>query len=103
MAQVRLSSRLKSHPACLSSDGDLSLEMEKVLNAMPSDQKVKAQRVLELNASHPVFQKLRELQREDSQRLETYTSLLYNQALLMEGLPVEDPIAFSNQICELMQ
>lgn len=103
VAQVRLSSRLKSHPACLTSDGDLSLEMEKVLNAMPSDQKVKAQRVLELNASHPVFDKLKALLKEDSQRLETYTSLLYNQALLMEGLPVEDPIAFSNQICELMQ
>ena len=76
VAAVRLSSRLKSHPVCLTSDGELSLEMEKVLNAMPTDQKVKADRVLELNADHPVFATLTALAETDKEKLATYTSLL---------------------------
>ncbi|MBQ8905388.1 MAG: molecular chaperone HtpG [Ruminococcus sp.] len=103
VAAVRLSSRLKSHPVCLTSDGELSLEMEKVLNAMPTDQKVKADRVLELNADHPVFATLTALAETDKEKLATYTSLLYNQALLIEGMSIEDPVAFSNAICELMK
>lgn len=99
---VRLSSRLKSHPVCLTSDGELSLEMEKVLNAMPTDQKVKADRVLELNPEHPIFTKLTALYADDKDKLGHYAELLYNQALLIEGMPVEDPVAFSNLICELM-
>lgn len=99
---VRLSQRLKSHPVCLTSDGDLSLEMEKVLNAMPTNEKVKAERVLELNAEHPVFRKLTELAKDNPDKLEAYSKLLYNQALLIEGMPVEDPVAFSNAICDLM-
>ncbi|MEG1428923.1 MAG: molecular chaperone HtpG, partial [Hydrogenoanaerobacterium sp.] len=94
---------LKSHPVCLSSGGEISLEMEKVLNAMPNDQKVKAERVLEINANHPVFKKLKELEGTDAEKLKSYTQLLYTQALLIEGLPVEDPVAFSNQICDLMK
>ncbi|MEG0271798.1 MAG: molecular chaperone HtpG [Hydrogenoanaerobacterium sp.] len=100
---VKLSGRLKSHPVCLSSGGEISLEMEKVLNAMPNDQKVKAERVLEINANHPVFKKLKELEGTDAEKLKSYTQLLYTQALLIEGLPVEDPVAFSNQICDLMK
>lgn len=101
--QVRLSSRLKSHPVCLSSDGALSIEMEKVLNAMPNaENKVKAERILEINASHPIFETLTKLFSEDKDKLKTYTGLLYTQALLIEGMQVEDPVAFSNAVCELM-
>ena len=99
---VVLSKRLKSHPVCLSNEGMLSIEMEKVLNAMPNDQKVKAERVLEVNASHPIFEKLSKLYAEDQERLKTYAQLLYTQAELIEGMPVEDPVAFSNAVCELM-
>ena len=99
---VVLSKRLKSHPVCLSNEGMLSIEMEKVLNAMPNDQKVKAERVLEVNASHPIFEKLSKLYAEDQEKLNTYAQLLYTQAELIEGMPVEDPVAFSNAVCELM-
>lgn len=99
---VVLSKRLKSHPVCLSNEGMLSIEMEKVLNAMPNDQKVKAERVLEVNASHPIFEKLAKLYAEDQEKLKTYAQLLYTQAELIEGMPVEDPVAFSNAVCELM-
>ena len=99
---VVLSKRLKSHPVCLSNEGMLSIEMEKVLNAMPNDQKVKAERVLEVNASHPIFEKLAKLYSEDQEKLKTYAQLLYTQAELIEGMPVEDPVAFSNAVCELM-
>ena len=98
---VVLSKRLKSHPVCLSNEGMLSIEMEKVLNAMPNDQKVKAERVLEVNASHPIFEKLSKLYAEDQEKLKTYAQLLYTQAELIEGMPVEDPVAFSNAVCEL--
>ena len=99
---VRLSQRLKSHPVCLTSEGALSLEMEKVLNAMPTDQKVQADRVLEINPEHPIFAKLIQLQKENPDKLKAYAKLLYDQALLIEGMSIEDPVAFSNQICELM-
>ena len=99
---VRLSSRLKSHPVCISSDGQLSLEMEKVLNTMPTGEKVQAERVLELNPDHPIFAKLESLLTENPAQLASYAELLYQQALLMEGLPVEDPVAFSKLICDLM-
>ncbi len=100
---VRLSKRLKSHPVCLTSDGPLSLEMEKVLNSMPTDQQVKADRVLEINSSHPIFEALTRLEGKDPEKLKTYAFLLYNQALLIEGLAIEDPAAFANAICELME
>ncbi|MDE5945737.1 MAG: molecular chaperone HtpG [Oscillospiraceae bacterium] len=102
VSKVRLSSRLKSHPVCITSEGEISLEMEKVLNAMPSDQKVKAQRVLEINPDHPIFEKLNNLYANDKDKLGKYAELLYNQALLIEGLPIENPSEFANLICELM-
>ncbi len=101
--EVRASSRLKSHPVCLSSDGALSIEMEKVLNSMPNDQKVKAERVLEININHPIFKKLTALLAEDKEKLKQYAGVLYDCALLIEGLPIEDPVAYTNAICELMQ
>lgn len=100
--EVRLSQRLKSHPCCLTSDGDLSLEMEKVLNAMPTDNKVKAEKVLEINPDHDIFGKLKELYNDDKDKLKKYTELLYTQSLLIEGMSIEDPVGFSNMICDLM-
>ena len=102
VAEVRLSQRLKSHPVCLTTKGGLSIEMEKVLNAMPMDQKVKSERVLEINAGHPVLETLKKSYEADKDSIKVYAELLYNPALMIEGLPVEDPVAFSNSICELM-
>ena len=102
--KVQLSSRLKSHPVCLSAEGAITIEMEKVLSAMPQNenQDVKAEKVLELNASHPIFEKLKTLYAEDKDKLRDYTKLLYSQALLIEGLSVENPVEFANLICGLM-
>jgi len=102
IVEVRLSKRLKSHPVCLSNSGDISIEMEKVLNAMPNNQKVKAEKVLEINANHRIFEKLQTLYNEDKEKLKSYSNILYSQALLIEGISIEDPIAFSNLICDLM-
>lgn len=99
---VRLSSRLKNHAVCLTSDGQISLEMEKVLNAMPTNEKVQAERILELNPEHPIFETLQTLLQTDKDKLAQYTQLLYQQALLIEGMSIEDPVAFSKMICALM-
>ena len=99
---VRLSGRLKNHAVYLSSEGDLSLEMEKVLNTMPNGNKVQAQRVLELNPDHPVYETLQRLLTEDKDKLAQYADLLYQQALLIEGMPIEDPVKLSKMICDLM-
>ena len=100
--EVKVSGKLKTHPVCLSTDGMISTEMEKVLNAMPAGEKVKAQRVLELNPNHPVFQKLQALRESDGEKLKLYAELLYDQALLIEGIAIADPVAFSQKICEIM-
>lgn len=99
---VKASKRLKSHPVCLSAEGELSIEMEKVLSAMPNGQDVKADKVLEINVSHEVFQSLKNAFASDKEKLGLYTNLLYNQALLIEGLPVGDPVEFTNDICKIM-
>lgn len=100
--QVILSQKLKTHPVCMSSEGAISIEMEKVLNSMPSGEKVQAQRVLEINANHPIFTKLQDLHANDPDKLKEYAALLYDQALLIEGVSIEDPVAFSNRVCNLM-
>jgi len=100
--EVRLSTRLKSHPVCLTSDGALSLEMEKILNAIPNDNNVKADRILEINANHRIFEMLSKLFKDNKDTLKTYSELLYTQALLIEGIAVDDPVSFSNSICNLM-
>jgi molecular chaperone HtpG len=103
VAEVRLSRRLKSHPVCLTSGEGISLEMEKVLAAMPApDGGVKARRILEINAEHAVFEALRRAYENDGELIKTYAGLLYDQALLIEGLGIEDPVAFSNAVCSLM-
>ncbi len=100
--EVKVSKRLKSHPVCLSTDGEISLEMEKVLNAMPNNQQVKADKVLEINIDHEVYQSLKTAFEKDKEKFALYTGLLYNQALLIEGLPVVDPVEFTNDICKVM-
>nr|WP_084052523.1 molecular chaperone HtpG [Desulfonispora thiosulfatigenes] len=99
---VRASKRLKSHPVCLTNEGDLTIEMEKVLNSMPDNQNVKAEKVLEINLNHEVFKTLQDAFSKDQDRLKLFTNLLYNQALLIEGLPIEDPVEFTNNICKVM-
>lgn len=99
---VRLSASLKSHPVCITTDGALSMEMEKVLNSMPgAEQKVKAEQILEINAEHPVFETLRRFE-GDEDKLKKYTEVLYNQALLIEGRSIEDPVAYANAVAELL-
>ena len=100
---VRASKRLKTHPVCLTSEGEISIEMEKILNAMPNDQKIAAEKVLEINTHHEVFKVLQEAYENDPEKFTLYTEVLYQQALLIEGLPVEDPVAFTNQICKIMK
>ncbi|RKQ33566.1 molecular chaperone HtpG [Oceanobacillus halophilus] len=99
---VRVSKRLRSHPVCLTAEGEISIEMEKVINAMPDDQQIKADKVLEINVNHDVFQSLQNAYENDKEKLSLYTNLLYNQALLIEGLPVSDPVEFTNDICKVM-
>ena len=100
--EVKLSSQLKSHAVCITTDGMISTEMEKVLNAMPAREKIKAQRVLEVNPEHPVFQKLEALKDSDPERLKLYAELLYDQALLVEGIALEDPADFAQKLCQIM-
>ncbi|WP_214715304.1 molecular chaperone HtpG [Exiguobacterium sp. s151] len=100
--EVRASTRLKSHPVCLTVAGDVSIEMEKILNAMPNGGGMKAEKVLEVNADHAIFQTLQRVYTEDEAKAKQYTDLLYQQALLIEGLPIEDPVAYSNAVCALM-
>src|SRR5690606_25551274 len=102
VTDVRISKRLKTHPVCLSSEGEISIEMEKVLNAMPDNQNIKADKVLEINVHHEVFQSLKNAFENDKTKVDLYTHLLYNQALLIEGLPIQDPVEFSNDICKVM-
>jgi len=99
---VRLTGRLKSHPVCLTAEGPLSIEMEKVLNSMADGEKMKARKILELNTGHPLLDKLRELYRSDRDQLDVYGRLLLGQALILEGLDLEDPIQFNQDILKLM-
>jgi molecular chaperone HtpG len=99
---VKASKRLKTHPVCFSTEGDVSIEMEKVLNAMPNNPNIKASKILEINVRHPVFQAIKSAHDNDKEKLALYTNLLYNQALLIEGLPVEDPVQFANDLCKIM-
>ena len=101
--EVRASRRLKSHPVCLTSEGELSIEMEKILNALPNAQGIKAEKILEINTGHRVYQVLKKAHSEDREKFKLYTDLLYNQALLIEGIPLEDPVDFTNKVCQMMQ
>ena len=102
VADVRLTNKLKTHPVCISSDGALSVEMEKVLNSMPTDRKAKADKALEINPNHPVFDKLQFLYDNDKEMLSVYANLLFTQAMLIEGMPIENPVEFSEQLSQVM-
>lgn len=104
VADVRLSSRLRSHPVCLTSDSAVSLEMEKVLGAMPDNgmYKPKADKVLEINANHAIFDKLRFLCDNDKEKLAVYAEILFDQAMLIEGMAIADPVEYCNKVCGLM-
>ena len=99
---VRISKRLKSHPVCLANDGEISIEMEKILSAMPDNSNIKADKILEINGNHNVFEVLKDSYEKDQDKFALFTNLLYNQALLIEGLPISDPVEFTNDICKLM-
>ncbi len=99
---VKLSHRLKSHPVCITSEGMLSVEMERVLSAMPTEQNAKAEKILEINASHPIYNKLKALYESDKDKVAEYGDILYSQALLIEGMAIENPVEFTNKICEIM-
>ncbi|QXM05392.1 molecular chaperone HtpG [Crassaminicella indica] len=99
---VVVSKRLKNHPVCLSNDGEFTIEMEKVLNAMPNHPEIKADKILEINVQHDIFKTLKEAFENDKEKLKLYTNILYNQALLIEGLPINDPVAFTEDICKIM-
>lgn len=103
ISAVKASSRLKNYPVCLSAEGEVSIEMEKILSAMPNNQGVKAQKVLEVNTNHEVFNSLKDSFENDKDKFNLYIKLLYNQALLVEGLSIEDPVEFTNDICKLMK
>ena len=103
VTKVVASKRLKSTPVCLSSEGGLTIEMEKVLKSMPNNQDVKAERILEINTDHAVYDALKKAQSAGGDEFSLYTKLLYNQALLMEGLSVKNPVDFSNDICKLIK
>ncbi|SJZ54621.1 molecular chaperone HtpG [Anaerorhabdus furcosa] len=100
--EVRISSRLKSHPVCLVSDEGISLEMEKVLAQAPMNQGIKASKILEINPNHDIFKTLQKLYEKNPDAVKNYADVLYNQALLIEGLPIEDPIEYANKVCEFM-
>lgn len=100
--EVKISTRLKRHPVCLSTDGAISTEMEKVLNSMPTGEKIKAERVLEINAEHPVFDSVKALYGKDDDKLKLYTDILYGEALLIEGIPLDNPVEFAENISKLM-
>ena len=100
--EVRFTHKLKNHPVCLTSTGAVSVEMEKVMNQMPTNQKLKAQTVLEINDSHPIAEKIKTLYKEDKDELKKYSEVLYAQARLIEGLPVENQSEISNLICEII-
>lgn len=99
---VKFTNKLKSHPVCLTSEGDVSIEMQKVFDAMPNDMGLKAQMVLEINEKHPIAEKLKDLYQEDKEEFKKYTKILYSEAKMIAGLPIENPAEISNLICEVI-
>ena len=100
--EIRYTNKLKNHPVCLSTKGNVSVEMEKVINAMPTDEKISSEKILEINENHPIVTKLEELYKNDKASLEKYTKILYAEARLIEGLPVENQSEISSLICEAL-
>ena len=102
VTEVKLTNKLKSHPVCLTTTGEVSTSMEKVINAMPTDEKIKASEVLEINASHKIVDKLKDLYKNDKDEFTKYTKVIYYEARLIEGLPIDNPTELSNLMCDIM-
>ncbi len=102
VSEVRFSNKLKSHPVCLTSKGDVSIEMQKVFDAMPNEMGIKAQTVLEINEKHPIAKKLKELYKKDKEEFKNYTKILYSEAKMIAGLPIDDPTEISRLICDVI-
>ena len=100
--EVKLTNKLKSHPVCLTTTGEVSTSMEKVINAMPTDEKIKASEVLEINASHKIVDKLKDLYKNNKDEFTKYTKVIYYEARLIEGLPIDNPTELSNLMCDIM-
>ncbi len=102
VVKVRFTNKLSNHPVCLTTDGDVSAQMQKVINAMPGDEKVKAKMILEINENHAIGNKLKQLYNDDQEELKKYAKVLYSEARLIEGLSIENPTEISNLICDLI-
>ncbi len=99
---VKLTNKLVNHPVCLTTEGNISVEMQKVLNAMPTDEKVNAHLILEINVNHPIFEKLKKVYKKDKDLFNNYAKVLYSQAKLIEGLSLDNPTEISNIICDIL-
>ena len=99
---IRFTHRLKNHPVCLTSEGEISIEMQKVINQMPNNDKIKANTILEINEKHPIVEKLKYYYDNDKEELKNYSKILYSQARLIEGLQIENPTEISNLICDML-
>ncbi len=102
VTDVKFTNRLKNHPVCLTTEGPVSMEMEKIMSAMPTDEKIKAKAVMEINDSHPIAKKLKELYKTDKEEIKKYTQILYAQARLIEGMSIENPTEISSLICDMI-
>ena len=102
VTEVKFSNKLKLHPVCLTTKGDVSIEMQKVFDAMPNDMGIKAQTILEINEKHPISEKLKTLYKEDREEFDKYTKILYTEARMIAGLPIENPTEISRLICEVI-
>ena len=102
VSEVKFSNKLKSHPVCLTTKGDVSIEMQKVFDAMPNDMGIKAQTVLEINEKHPISDKLKKLYKKDKDEFIKYTKISYSEARIIAGLPIDNPTEISKLICEVI-
>ena len=102
VTEVKFTSKLKKHPVCLTTEGEVSTSMEKVINAMPNDEKIKASEVLEINMNHKIADKLKELYKNNSEEFEKYTKIMYYEARLIEGLPIDNPTEMTSLMCDIM-
>ena len=102
VSEVRFTNKLKSHPVCLTTKGDVSIEMQKVFDAMPNNLGIKAEKVLEINEEHKIAEKLKKLYKEDKEEFKKYTKILYSEAKMIAGLPIDNPTEISNLICEVI-
>ena len=100
--EVKFTSKLKNHPVCLTTEGEVSTSMEKVINSMPTGEKIKASEVLEINSNHKIADKLKELYKDNKEEFEKYTKVIYFEARLIEGLPIDNPTEMSNLMCDIM-